>query len=220
MALIICPKCGKEFSEYAHNCPSCNTSIFQIKKIDEYFSWTKRDTLRSILVFIIFILAHFIVFDQQLTTTGWGVLFLDAILVFGVAWILTKEYLIALLFTPLAILLFLFKFASPHVNEIKSADSYDNKRCAYYCIYRYNNGDLQFLTPTKTYVFNKTGKTLYLTSVTYGNYRGEYDKYKSISNKELKDVGPIYYYFEEPPTVITTKGSGGECRQVIDFIKH
>lgn len=33
MALIKCPKCGKEFSEHANACPQCGMSINEIRPI-------------------------------------------------------------------------------------------------------------------------------------------------------------------------------------------
>lgn len=35
MALIICPKCGKQFSDRAEKCPQCGTSKEEVQRLIE-----------------------------------------------------------------------------------------------------------------------------------------------------------------------------------------
>lgn len=67
MALIKCPKCGKQFSEHAEKCPQCGATIKEIKKIKYY------PFLYPVIALLLFLLPYFIVIVHWPTSPDpWG----------------------------------------------------------------------------------------------------------------------------------------------------
>ena len=238
MSLVKCPECGKEFSEYAKECPVCGMPTVKIKALKtneenivpdnkeqeksavkrEFF--TKTVIIKIIISISVLLILNIVLLDEVLTVSFWGLLLLNAVLCYAIS-ILFTNYKLAFAFMVGGVFfLMLFHKLLPVVDEI-NADETHEKRHALFFIAKNPSGELEFLAPANSYIYNGTGKTLYLTSVGYGEYQFETNKHVTISCHSI-EKGNVDDYFTEPSRSTMVRGghSNGIWRNYLDYKKH
>ncbi len=232
MSLIKCPECGKEFSEFANECPVCGMPISKIKELKNSENTENANLQKNVNVrtfskltvwkivgsIIVFIFANIVLLDDAITVSFGGLLLLNAILCYAIGFILTN-FKKAFLFLAGVLVLMLFHKIIPVIDNINSIESHE-ERYAIYFLFKSPIGDVEALNPTKDYICNKTGRTLYLTSIGYGKYQYEPNKYTTIPNNSIVE-GNVYSYFEEPSntTIIRRGHPDGVWRNFLHYKK-
>ena len=218
MALIKCTKCGKEFSEHAEVCPSCGLSTSKVQEGVSDYGWTMKHTIRLLISIVVVLLVSFVLIDKSYTLSKVGLLILSIIISYGIGFV-WKGVIQGLITTPITFFMLFLMLLFPTVRIIESHDSYRNDRIACFGVYKMSNNVIIELEPTQEYIYNKTGRTLYVTKIGYGVYKSHPVEYNTIPNGKIKNVGEVTYYFENLPNKVKSHEPGA-YRQVIDFYKH
>lgn len=244
MAIIKCTECGKEFSEFAKACPDCGMPTHKIIKErqlnivqaekplqhikpKEKVAWYKNPYgLKTLVSVVIFIVLNILLIDETSTVTFGTLILLNAAISFAVVFISLdfkwKNVKGALLMMPIYMfILTLFHTFIPTVDIVKSGNTHE-KRYAIYFHAKTTTGDIQFLAPFKNYIYNETGRILYLTSVGYGKYKSEPNKHTVIPPNTIKK-GNVNAYFTEPNNSVWVRSKGkveGTWHNYLDYKKY
>ncbi len=246
MSLIKCPECGKEFSEFAKECPDCGMPTYKILKETQHkvvnedklsediikpknkVVWYKNSYVLKLLAsIVVFIILNIFLIDETSTVTFGRLILLNAIISLAIVFVtipINKRNNIKgmLLMLPLYMfILTMFHKFIPTVN-IVNADETHEERYAIHFHTRTSNGEIHFLAPFQSYIYNNSKRTLYLTSIGYGTYQFEPNKHTVIPpNYVVK--GNVNEYFNEPSRSIWIRSKGkvkGTWYNYLDFKKY
>lgn len=224
MSLIKCPECGKEFSEFANECPVCGMPTSKIsqekqnKQFKEESSFFSKEIIIKIVCSAIVILGlNILLTNETATVASWGIWVLFTVISYSIG-ILFMDYKKAFLMIVVGIFVLILPavLCYPKIDVINSDGTHEKRHALYFCTKTPTN-DVVFLAPTNDYVYNRTGKTLYLTSVGYGKFQFQPNKHVVIPNNSV-EKGRVDGYFVEPSRWASTRSdSGGVWQNYLDY---
>lgn len=238
MSLIKCPECGKEFSSYSSECPVCGmpTAKMEVnisketnevieepqkKQVTKKKFFTTEVIVKIICSVAVFIGLNIFLLDETLSVSFGGLLLLNAVISYAVGFVvLDFKWAFTILLAGMFVLMMFHKII-PTIDVINSDESHD-KRYVIYFMTKTPTGDIEGLAPTGDYIYNRTGRTLYLTTVGYGEYMDEPSQYATIPNNSVVK-GDVYEYFKAPEHQTWVRSRGrvkGIRRSYLDYSKH